>query len=50
MLFVSSVTRVEMPVVIAMLFIMAMLSLVSGLLYFLREIALATDRIHVVQR
>jgi hypothetical protein len=50
MLFVSSVTQVEMPVFIAILFIMAMLSLVVGLLYFLREIALATDRIHVVQR
>jgi hypothetical protein len=49
-LFVGSITHVEMPAVIASLFILAMLTLVAGLLCFLREIALATGRIHVVPR
>ena len=49
-LFVGSITGVEMPAVIATLFITAMLSLVAGLLSFLREIALATGSIHVVPR
>lgn len=49
-LFVGSITAVEMPAVIAMLFITAMLSLVAGLLCFLREIALATGSIHVLPR
>jgi hypothetical protein len=49
-LFVGSITNVEMPAVIATLFILAMLSLVAGLLFFLREIALATGSIHVVPR
>lgn len=49
-LFIGSITGVETPVIIAMLFILAMLSLVAGLLCFLREIALATGNIHVVLR
>lgn len=49
-LFVGSITQVEMPALIATLFILAMLSLVAGLLCFLREIALATGGIHVVPR
>jgi hypothetical protein len=49
-LFVGSVTAVEMPGVIATLFIAAMLALVVGLLCFLREIALAKDSIHTVPR
>ena len=49
-LFVGSVTRVELPAVIATLFILAMLSLVLGLLCFLREIALGKGNIHVVPR
>jgi hypothetical protein len=47
-LFVGSITAVEMPAAIATLFILAMLSLVAGLLCFLREIALAKGSIHVV--
>ena len=46
-LFVGAITGVEMPAVIALLFITAMLLLVVGLLCFLREIALATGSIHV---
>jgi hypothetical protein len=49
-LFIGSITQVEMPGVIASLFILAMLSLVAGLLCFLREIALATGGIHVMPR
>jgi hypothetical protein len=49
-LFVGAITSVEMPGVIAMLFITAMLLLVVGLLCFLREIALATGSIHVALR
>ena len=49
-LFVGSIAAVEMPGVIAALFVAAMLSLVAGLLCFLREIALATGSIHVVPR
>ena len=49
-LFVGAITAVEMPALIAILFITAMLSLVAGLLCFLREIALATGGIHVVPR
>lgn len=49
-LFVGAITTVEMPVLIAMLFITAMLSLVAGLLCFLHEITLATGGIHVVPR
>jgi hypothetical protein len=49
-LFVGSIAGVEMPSVIATLFITAMLLLVAGLLCFLREIALATGSIHVMPR
>jgi hypothetical protein len=49
-LFVGSLTGVDISGIIAALFITAMLSLVSGLLCFLREIALATGGIHVVPR
>ena len=49
-LFVGSIAEAQMPVVIAVLFITAMLLLVAGLLCFLREIALATGSIHVEPR
>jgi hypothetical protein len=49
-MFVGSVTGVQAPAIIATLFIAAMLSLVAGLLCFLREIALAKGSIHTVPR
>jgi hypothetical protein len=49
-LFVGSITGEEMPSAIATLFIAAMLSLVAGLLCFLREITLATGNIHKMPR
>lgn len=49
-LFVGSITNVEMPAVIAIQFILAMLALVAGLVFFLREIALAKGSIHVIPR
>lgn len=49
-LFVGSVTGMQTPALIATLFITAMLSLVAGLLCFLREIALAKGSIHTVPR
>jgi hypothetical protein len=49
-LFVGSVTGVQTPALIATLFIAAMLALVVGLLFFLREIALAKGSIHTVPR
>lgn len=49
-LFVGSIAGAGMPGAIAALFVAAMLSLVVGLLCFLREIALATGSIHVVPR
>jgi hypothetical protein len=49
-MFVGSVTGIQTPVIIATLFIVAMLALVVGLLCFLREIALAKGSIHSVQR
>ena len=49
-MFLGSITGVEMPGTIAVLFVAAMLSLVAGLLCFLREIALATGNIHVALR
>jgi len=49
-LFVGSIAGIQMPVVIANLFVLAMLSLVAGLLCFLREIALAKGSIHVLPR
>ena len=47
-LFVGAITETQLPILIATLFIAAMLSLVAGLLCFLREIALATGNIHLV--
>jgi hypothetical protein len=49
-LFVGSVAGVQTPILIATLFIAAMLALVVGLLCFLREIALAKGSIHTVPR
>lgn len=49
-MFIGSVSGVQMPVVIATIFILAMLALVAGLLCFLREIALAKGSIHTVPR
>jgi hypothetical protein len=49
-LFVSSAIGIELSVVISILFILAMLTLVIGLLCFLREITLARSSIHVVPR
>ena len=46
-LFVGSVMTVDLSGTIALLFIAAMLSLIAGLLSFLREITLATGSIHV---
>ena len=47
-LFVGAITETQLPILIATLFIAAMLSLVAGLLCFLREIALATGNIHLL--
>ena len=49
-LFVGSVSGADISRVVAGLFILAMLSLVAGLVCFLREIALATGSIHVALR
>lgn len=49
-LFIGSIMSIRMPLVIAILFVMAMLALVAGLLCFLREIALAKGSIHVLPR
>ena len=49
-LFVGSLIRWEMSMVIATLFILAMISLVAGLLFFLREIHLAIQYIDVRPR
>jgi len=49
-LFVSSAIGIELSVVISILFVLAMLTLVVGLLCFLREITLARSSIHVVPR
>jgi len=46
-LFIGSSMGVELSAIIASLFIVAMLALISGLLSFLREISLATGGIHV---
>jgi len=47
-LFVGSVMGAQMTSVIALLFILAMLALIGGLLSFLREIYIATGSIHRV--
>jgi len=49
-LFVGSMSGVEVPSLIAVLFITAMLLLVAGLLCFLREITLATSSIQTMPR
>ncbi len=49
-LFIGSLVRFEMSMIIALLFIMAMISLVIGLLFFLHEIRLSTGYIHVLPR
>jgi hypothetical protein len=41
-LFIGAELRVDLPGAVALLFVAAMLALISGLLCFLREIALAT--------
>lgn len=49
-LFVGSETGIDPSATISMLFIAAMLALISGLLCFLREIALATGKIEVREK
>lgn len=49
-LFVGSETGIDPSGTISMLFIAAMLALISGLLCFLREIALATGKIEVREK
>lgn len=49
-LFIGTIIGVEMPIIIASLFILAMLGLVVGLFCFLREITLAKSSIHVIPR
>ena len=49
-LFIGSETGFDTSGAIAMLFILAMLALISGLLCFLREIALATGNIEVSEK
>lgn len=46
-LFVGSMIGVDLSGTIALLFVAAMLTLIAGLMSFLREIALATSSIHV---
>jgi len=50
MLFVGSAVSINLSTAIAILFVLAMLALVLGLLCFLREITLARSSIHVVPR
>jgi hypothetical protein len=49
-LFLSSVVGVDLSTAISVLFILSMLALVIGLLFFLREITLARSSIHVIPR
>ena len=49
-LFISSATGIDLSLTISILFVLAMLALVVGLLCFLREITLARSSIHVVPR
>lgn len=46
-LFIGSMIGVDLSATIALLFVAAMLTLIAGLLSFLREITLATGSIHV---
>lgn len=50
LLFIGSAIAIDLSAVISLLFILAMLALVAGLLCFLREITLARSSIHVVPR
>jgi hypothetical protein len=50
LMFAGSVTGIKVSILIAVLFIVAMLALVSSLLLFLREITLAYGGIHTVPR
>ncbi len=50
LLFVGSAAAIDLSTFISLLFILAMLALVAGLLCFLREITLARSSIHVVPR
>jgi hypothetical protein len=49
-LFIGALAQLEVSMVIAALFILAMVCLVAGLLFFLREIHLSTGYIHVLPR
>lgn len=49
-LFLSSVVGIDLSTAISVLFILSMLALVLGLLFFLREITLARSSIHVIRR
>jgi predicted neutral ceramidase superfamily lipid hydrolase len=42
LLFVDAMTRTDLSVLIALVFVLAMTALIGGLIYFLREIHLAT--------
>jgi Ni/Fe-hydrogenase subunit HybB-like protein len=46
LMFIDSVSNIETPALIAALFIAAMFALILGLLFFLREIALAQGNVH----
>lgn len=50
MLFIGALLSADLSVVIALVFTLAMLSLIAGLLSFLREINLATGGILVIKR
>lgn len=50
MLFVGAILVIDVSAAIAILFIVAMLTLIVGLLIFLREIFLATGSIHATPR
>lgn len=49
-MFIGTITGIEMPIIIASLFVLAMFCLVIGLFCFLREITLAKSSIHVIPR
>jgi hypothetical protein len=49
-LFIGYLVSLPVALTIATLFILAMVSLVAGLLFFLREVQLSTGYIHVLPR
>jgi Na+/melibiose symporter-like transporter len=49
-LFVGAELKLDLSRIVALLFVIAMLALISGLLCFLREIALSTDTIESFER